>query len=78
MNRKQFVHFSLTPMDTYVTVRFFTEFFSGLGLLRSNIFSAFLSIISYKRCWFFDSIFLCFSEGEFRTSDLDGWRIIVI
>ena len=23
MNRKQFEHFSLTPMDTYVTVRFF-------------------------------------------------------
>ena len=22
MNRKQFEHFSLTPMDTYVTVRF--------------------------------------------------------
>ena len=47
MNRKQFEHFSLTPMDTYVTVRFLYRI---LHFLRSNIFSAFLSIISYKRC----------------------------
>lgn len=69
MNRKQFEHFSLTPMDTYVTVRFLYR----IGhFLRSHILSALLSIISYKRRLFFDSVFLCFSEGEFRTSDLDG------
>lgn len=76
MNRKQFEHFSLTPMDTYVTVRFFLLNFGHF--FRSNIFSALLSINSYKSRWFFDRVFLCFSEGEFRTSDLDEWRIIVI
>ena len=41
MNRKQFEHFSLTPMDTYVTVRFF--------LLNFGHFSGRTFLVLYSR-----------------------------
>ena len=40
MNRKQFEHFSLTPMDTYVTVRFLYRILdTSSGLTFSVLYS---------------------------------------